>query len=173
MEQSSEDSLDNRSGMNYSEEMLSLMRSMHSFMQAREEREATILQSNSDPAHPAPALVTAQPISSFQVASDPSVPSSPHVQAVPVAEPTSTQAGAHLAQAPDPPNNTLPAQASDPPANNLTSELNFLYEAISDLHHAVTGSEKKITQGTKNGPFKPRRFGLKKDPTTRDPLAGM
>ncbi|KAF9069312.1 hypothetical protein BDP27DRAFT_730356 [Rhodocollybia butyracea] len=155
MEQPSEaSSNNNQPAMDYSEEMLSLMRSIHSMMQAREEREASVLRS----AAPTPAPVPPQLKSNIPM---------------PVKEPTSSgQAGDHLAT-PDPPNNTLPAQASDPPAGTLTNILSSLHEAISDLNHAVTGSEKKMEQGTKNGPFKARRFGLKKDQAVHDPLAGM
>ncbi|KAF9069288.1 hypothetical protein BDP27DRAFT_1363418 [Rhodocollybia butyracea] len=104
MEQPSKASVDNNQlGMNYSEEMLSLMRSIHSLMQARE---ASILQSSLDP-----ALWYSH------------------------------------------------------------KYLELLHEAISDLQQAVTSSEKKIEQGIKNGPFKARRFGLKKDHAIRDPLA--
>ncbi|KAF9069320.1 hypothetical protein BDP27DRAFT_1265102 [Rhodocollybia butyracea] len=89
---------------------------------------------------------------------------------MPVPEPTSTgQAGAHAA-APDGSNNALPAQESDPPAGTLTSILSPLSETVLDLQHAVTGSEKKAEQGTKSGPFKARRFGLKKDQAAYDPL---
>ncbi|KAF9069328.1 hypothetical protein BDP27DRAFT_730640 [Rhodocollybia butyracea] len=155
MEQSSKASFDdNQPGMNSSEEMLSLMRSMHAMMRAREEREACILQSTSDPAHPAPVPVTSQLTNNISI---------------PATEPTSTE---QAEARPAPPNNPLPAQASDPPASTLTSILSTLHEAILDLQHTVAGSGKKIEQGTKNGPFKARRFGLKKDPATHDPLAG-
>jgi hypothetical protein len=76
-------------------------------------------------------------------------------------------------EATDPPNNALPTQTSDPPAGTLTSILNSLHETILELQHAVTGSGKRMEQGTKNGPFKARRFGLKKDQATQDPFAGM
>ncbi|KAF9065119.1 hypothetical protein BDP27DRAFT_1366713 [Rhodocollybia butyracea] len=126
MEQSFRASFDDSQlEMKYSEEMLSLMSSIHSIMQAREEREATILQSSSDPAHPAPVPLLVNGVS---------VPSSPHIQDV---EPISTQASAHSARASNAPNN-LPVP--------------------------VTGS------GTKNTPFKVRRFGLKKDQAARNPL---
>jgi hypothetical protein len=89
-------------------------------------------------------------------------------------DPTLTeQAGAQPAQVPDPSNNGVPSEPSDPPTVTLRSILNSLHKTISELQHAVAGPEKTIEQGTKNGPFKARRFGLKKDSATQDPLAGM
>jgi hypothetical protein len=169
-------------------------------MQAREEREAIILRSSLDPVHPAPAgPVTSQLASEIGAEftqqggahlSAPEEPpdvnrdsrnistsSSPQIQVASVdsvTETTSTiRAGAHPAQTPYPPNNALPAQSSDPPTSTLTSILNSLHEAVSDLQYAVTGSEKRTDQGTKSRPFKVRQFGLKKDQAGRDPFAGM
>ncbi|KAF9071561.1 hypothetical protein BDP27DRAFT_1321951 [Rhodocollybia butyracea] len=67
MGQASKASFDNNQpGLDYSEEMLLLMRSMHSMMQAREEREASILRSSPGPAHPASTPVTSQLTSNIQ-----------------------------------------------------------------------------------------------------------
>ncbi|KAF9069325.1 hypothetical protein BDP27DRAFT_1421114 [Rhodocollybia butyracea] len=112
MEQSSKaSSNNNQPGVNYSEEMLSLMHSIHSMMQAREEREASVLRTSSGPPHTAIAPVTSQLTSNISV---------------PVMEPISTeQAGAH------------PAPASDPLASTLTSILAPLHEAILDLQHVI------------------------------------
>ncbi|KAF9059966.1 hypothetical protein BDP27DRAFT_1430671 [Rhodocollybia butyracea] len=131
------------------------MRSMHSMMQAREEREASIMRSSPDATHRA---VASQPTSSISI---------------PLTKPsTSTQhAGAHPTLAPDPRNHALPTKTSDPTAGTLTSILNSLHKGISELQHTVTASENRIEQGTKNGPFRVRRFGLKMDQATRDPLA--
>ncbi|KAF9067696.1 hypothetical protein BDP27DRAFT_1267241 [Rhodocollybia butyracea] len=183
--------------MNYSEEMLSLIRSMHSMMQAREEREATILRfRSSDYARPAPVPVTSQltsnmdpgssspdlrltaeistlfhagsmPKESLSVNNDSHNISIPASPHIQVVPVTEQHTSAHPSQTPDPPNIAHPVQASDPPAGTLTSILNSLHKTILDLQYAVTGSEKS----TKNGPFKAHRFGLKKDQATRDPLA--
>ncbi|KAF9050933.1 hypothetical protein BDP27DRAFT_1433952 [Rhodocollybia butyracea] len=69
MDQASKAAFDNNQlGRNYSE-ILSLLRSMHSMMQAREEHEASILRSSSDsaPPSPPPAPITSQLSSNIQV----------------------------------------------------------------------------------------------------------
>ncbi|KAF9059296.1 hypothetical protein BDP27DRAFT_1431571 [Rhodocollybia butyracea] len=111
MEQSFEASFDdNWPGINCSEEMLSLMRRIHSMMQAREEREASTPQSSSGPAHPA---VVSQPTNN--------IPEPPH--------PIFGQP----ARAPDPPNNAFPAPTLNIPVGSLASILDSLHEAISDF----------------------------------------